>query len=77
MPFVTYVALSANCSVAFVSPLPQALCAFLRSDLDLIMCRFGTVGTVAADSDSSDEEGQAFYAGGSEHRFVCPTSESN
>jgi len=31
-------------------------------------CRFATIGSLRAedDGDSSDEEGQAFYAGGSE-----------
>jgi hypothetical protein len=34
-------------------------------------CRFGTIGGLRGDeeTDSSEEEGQAFYAGGSERRY--------
>jgi UBX domain-containing protein 1 len=37
--------------------------------LGIVVCRFGTIANLQGSDDSSDgdEQGQAFYAGGSEH----------
>ena len=36
----------------------------------LCFLSFGRIGRINLDPDSSDEEGQAFYAGGSDRRWV-------